>query len=240
VSETTAHQRSDEVTAYAQTSQIGGGTFGGLSTVTTTSYATLDEFKSAVEIADTVDDADIQRALDAATSWINHYTGRTFWAVDSTASVRYFLPYETMRLEVPDLSSVTDLAIDTAGNESFRAVLDADDYDLYPLYLMPDMGGYTEIRLKPLAPSWFVLGYQARVTALWGFGSTPAAVKQACILIANRWFARLSVPFSMWEAPQTGELATIVQRDEDVINLLGPYVTSSGAGRAASASWILV
>jgi hypothetical protein len=240
VTETTPHERSDDVTLYEQTSQIGGGTFGGLTTTTTTSYATLDEFKSAVEIADTVDDADIQRALDAATSWIDHYTGRTFWAVDAAASARFFLPHDTDRLTVPDLSSVTELAIDTLGDETFDQVLAADDFDLYPLYLMPDMGGYTEIRLKPSAPSWFILGYQARVTALWGYGSTPAAIKQACILIANRWFARLSVPFSMWEAPQTGELATIAQRDEDVLNLLSPYVTASGAGRAAAASWVLV
>jgi gp6-like head-tail connector protein len=50
------------------------------------SYVTLAEFKAAVEITDTADDADIQRALDAAYDWINHYTGRTFNAVDATAS----------------------------------------------------------------------------------------------------------------------------------------------------------
>jgi hypothetical protein len=240
MSETTLHERSDEVTLYEQTSQIGGGTFGGLTTTSTSSYATLDEFKSAVEIVDTVDDADIQRALDAATSWIDHYTGRTFWAVDVTASTRYFLPYDTNRLEVPDLSSVTALDIDTVGDETFHTALEPDEYDLYPLYLAPGLGGYTEIRLKAIARSWFILGYQVRITALWGFGPTPAGVKQACILVANRYFARLSVPFSMWEAPQTGELATIAQRDEDVLNLLAPYVTSAGAGRAASAGWILV
>ena len=204
------------------------------------SYVTLDEFKSAITIADTVDDTDLQRALDAASVWIEHYTGRTFNAVDTSASARYFLPYDTMRLETTDLSRVTALEIDTAGDESFRTSLDADDYDLYPLYLQPGLGGYTEIRLKPLAPAYFHLGYQVRVTALWGFGTTPPSVKQACILIANRWFHRLSVPFSMWEVPQTGELATLTARDEDVVNLLSAYVTSAGSGRAASATWVLV
>jgi Phage gp6-like head-tail connector protein len=221
------------------TSQIGGGTFGGLTIVVSgSSYATLDEFKAAVEIADTVDDVDIQRALDSATDFINHYTGRTFWAVDSASTPRYFLPYDTDRLDVPDLSSVTALEIDTVGDESFHQSLAPEDYDLYPLYLAT--GGYTEIRLKQTAPSWFIPGYQVRVTAFWGYGTTPAAISQACILIANRYFARLSVPFSMWEAPQTGELATLTARDEDVINLLAPYVTSGGAGRAAGASWVLV
>jgi hypothetical protein len=204
------------------------------------SYVTLAEFKAAVEIADTVDDADIQRALDAATSWIDHYTGRTFNAVDTTASARFFLPYDTDRLEVPDLTSVTALAVDTAGDETFRTSIPANKYDLYPLYLMPGMGGYTEIRLKATAPSWFIIGYQVRVTAFWGFGATPAAIKQACILIANRWNTRLSVPFSMWEAPQTGEIATLTARDEDVVNLLAAYVTSAGAGRASAQTWVLV
>jgi Phage gp6-like head-tail connector protein len=204
------------------------------------SYVTLAEFKAAVEIADTVDDGDIQRALDAATSWIDHYTGRTFNAVDLVASARYFLPYDTDRLDVPDLSSVTAVAIDTVGDETFKTSLAGDDYDLHPLYLVPGMGGYTEIRLKATAPSWFILGYQVRVTAFWGFGATPAAIKQACILIANRWFARLSVPFSMWEAPQTGEFATLTARDDDVVNLLAPYVTSAGAGRASAQAWVLV
>jgi len=204
------------------------------------SYVTLAEFKAAVEIADTVDDVDIQRALDAATAWIEHYTGRTFNPVDATATARYFAPNDPDRLDVMDLTSITALDVDTVGNASFSVHLDADDYDLYPLYLQPGLGGYTQIRLRATAPSWFIVGYQARVTAYWGFGTTPQAVEQACILVANRYFARLSVPFAMWEAPQTGEFATLIDRDSDVVNLLSPYVTASGAGRAAAANWVLV
>jgi len=204
------------------------------------SYVSLAEFKAAITIADTVDDADLQRALDAASSWIDYYTGRTFSSADVTESPKYFLPSEQDRLDVPDLTSVTELAIDTVGDETFAVTLAPEDYDLFPLNLNPALGGYTEIRLKATAPYWFIPGYQVRVTAIWGFGTTPAAVEQACILIANRYFHRLSVPFSMWESPQTGELATLIDRDWDVTNLLSPYVTSSGAWRAASAAWVLV
>lgn len=204
------------------------------------SYVTLEQFKEAITVADTIDDADLQRALDAATSWIDHYTGRTFSPADTSPSARVFLPNEIDRLSVPDLSSLTLLEIDTVGDESFKVSLDPSDYDLMPLYLAPGQGGYTEIRLKSTTPQYFVVGAQARVTAVWGFGTTPAAVEQACILLANRWFHRLSVPFSVFEAPQTGELATLLERDLDVQNLLAPYVTSSGAGRAASAAWVLV
>jgi len=206
------------------------------------SYATLAEFKAAVTIADTVDDIDIQRALDAATAWIDHYTGRTFSAVDASASARYFMPYDVDRLDVPDLTSVTALDVDTQGDETFSTNIAPGYIDLYPLYLAPNTGGYTQIRLKPTTPpmSAFIVGEQVRVTAIWGFGATPAAVTQACILIANRWFTRLSVPFAVWQAPQTGELATLGARDQDVVNLLAPYMTPSGAGMAGTGTWVLV
>jgi len=206
------------------------------------SYATLAEFKAAVTIADTVDDIDIQRALDAATAWIDHYTGRTFSAVDASASARYFMPYDVDRLDVPDLSSVSALDVDSSGDETFATNVAPAYIDLYPLYLAPEMGGYTQIRLKPTTPptSYFIIGEQVRVTAIWGFGAIPAAVSQACILVANRWFTRLSVPFAVWEAPQTGELATLGARDQDVVNLLAAYLTPSGAGGAGSATWVLV
>jgi len=206
------------------------------------SYATLAELKAAATIADTVDDTDIQRALDAATAWIDHYTGRTFSPIDATASARYFMPYDVDRLDVPDLASVSALDIDSQGDETFATTVDPMYIDLYPLHLMPGMGGYTQIRLKPTTPpdSAFIVGEQVRVTAVWGFGAVPAAVSQACILVANRWFTRLSVPFSVWEAPQTGELTTLGAHDQDVINLLAAYLTPSGAGGAGSATWVLV
>src|SRR4029434_10710617 len=116
-----------------------------------------------------------------------------------TDTAMFFLPIEQDRLTVPDLTSVSDLAIDTVGDESFDVVLESDDYDLLPLNLEPHLGGSTKMRLTRTAPSWFIIGYQVRVTARWGFGTPPAAVQQACILIANRYFHRLSVPVRMLE-----------------------------------------
>lgn len=204
------------------------------------SYVTLDEFKQAITIADTVDDADLQRALNAATAWIDHYCGRTFNSVDTSASVRYFLPYEIDRLSVPDLSSVSALDVDSNGDLTFSGVLEPDEYGLYPLNVgQPGViGGYTEIRLRPNSSHAFILGQQIRVTALWGYGSTPAAVQQACILLANRYFHRPSAPFGTWESAQTGQLSDLVDRDPDVAQLLGPYVSSAGASRGAE--WVLV
>jgi len=202
------------------------------------SYATIDELKAAITIADTADDADLQRALDAATEWINHYTGRTFTAAEPATAKRFY-PTEQDRLSIPDVQSVTLLEIDTAGDGTFAQTLEATDYELLPLY--PDVGAYTEIHLLSGAPWWFVVGYQARVTGAWGFGTVPASVVQACILLANRYFHRPSAPFGVWEAPTTGQLGDVPDTDVDVMNLLAPYVTSGGAGgTAGAAAWVMV
>lgn len=211
-------------------------------------YVTLDEFKAAVEIADTVDDADIQRALDAGGEWIDWYCGRTFTPGAVTAA-RLYLAYVADSLEIDDAQSVSLIEIDLYGDGTFPGVLVSDDWQLYPLDVgQPGtLGGYTQIRLVPGTTYWFVPGYQARVTAAFGFPGTssPASVKQANLILSNRFFQRPHAPFGVQEAPISGELARIADLDPDVALLLGPYVTGSGGGTAAGAGggakpWVAV
>jgi hypothetical protein len=206
------------------------------------SYVTLPQFKDAISIADTVDDASLQRALDAATEWIDRYCGRTFGAVDTSLATRVFDPYQADRLAVPDLTSVSAVEVDTDHDGTFSELLEADEYALYPLNAMQPgslPGGYTEIRLTTHASLAFIQGELVRVTAHWGFGTTPAAVEQACILLANRYFHRPNAPFGQWEGPQTGMLGTVPEQDPDVIALLSGYTTAAAAGSGVS-DWVLV
>ena len=55
------------------------------------SLVTLETFKAAITIADTVDDGDLQRALDAASDWIENYCGRSFGPLSSGAEAREFV-----------------------------------------------------------------------------------------------------------------------------------------------------
>jgi hypothetical protein len=206
------------------------------------SYITLAQFKDAISIADTVDDASLQRALDASTEWIDRYCGRTFTAVDTSLNTRVFDPYEPDRISVPDLSEVSMLEVDTDHDGTYATVLESNEYVLYPLNAMQPgsaPGGYTEIRLSTNASLEFIHGEFVRVTARWGFGTTPASVEQACLLLANRYFHRPNAPYGQWEGPQTGMLGTVPEQDPDVIALLSAYTTSAAAGTAAS-EWVLV
>lgn len=192
------------------------------------SYATAVQFKAAITIEDTVEDTEIQRALDAATEWIDNFTGRVFGAVTASQS-RTFEPTQPWRLDVPDLATVSAIAVDTRGDLSFTTSLSAGQYELRPLNVgQPGVrGNYTEIRIRPNSSQGFGYGNQVRVTGTWGYGSTPASVEEACILLANRYFRRPSAPFGVQEAPQSGTLATLPENDPDVVALLEDFAGST-------------
>jgi hypothetical protein len=219
------------------------------------SYTTPEEFKAAVGVDDTVDDGNIQRSLDAAMTFINNYCGRVFDPQDTSLAVRLFEPEhgsgatppqppfgwffgygssQYSRLYVGDVAEVTAIELDTARDGSFTTSLPAGAWQLYPLNVgQPGvLGNYTEIRLRPNAPYAFYQGHQVRVTARWGWPTAdapPVAVRQAEILLANRYFRRPSAPFGVWEGPQLGTLATLPQNDPDIAQLLEPYVSGRQA-----------
>jgi hypothetical protein len=207
------------------------------------SLVTLDQFKAAITVADTVDDADLQRALDAASDWIENYCGRDFGPLEDTEAPRSFVAAGYDRLSVPDIASLSALDVDSTGNGSFASSIPAGSYDLYPLNVgQPGtVGNYTEIRVRSTSAVFFVPGYLVRVTGIWGFGTTPAAVEQACILLASRYFHRLNAPFGVLESAQLGSFGSIPEQDPDVIALLAPYGGSSGSAIGSSAStWVAV
>lgn len=198
------------------------------------SYASPAQFRAAVTIEDTDDDAAITRALDAATEWIDGYTGRVFGPV-STSAQRVFDATDTSSLTIPDAATVTAVALDSRGDGTFTTTLASTQYQLYPLDVgQPGVrGGYREIRIRPLTAQSFLPGYQVRVTGTWGYGSVPASVEEACILLANRYFRRSSAPFGIISAPETGELARLPQNDPDVRMLLADF-------KSPTKSWVAV
>ena len=202
------------------------------------SLVTLETFKAAITIADTVDDGDLQRALDAASDWIENYCGRSFGPLSSGAEAREFVAVYEDRLSVPDVATVSQVAVDSAANGSFATILSPSSYQLYPLNAS---GSYNEIRVRPASSTGFIAGLEVQVTGIWGFGSTPAAVEQACIILASRYYHRLNAPFGVLESAQLGSFGSIPEQDPDVIALLAPYGSAGGAASGSTAAtWIAV
>jgi len=207
------------------------------------SLVSLEAFKEAITVADTVDDADLQRALDAASDWIENYCGRDFGDLSNGLEDRTFVAGSYDRLTIPDVASVSQVRVDSTGNGAFASEVAAGAYDLYPFNVgQPGViGNYTEIRVRSTSAVFFMPGNQVRVTGVWGFGSTPAAVEQACILLASRYFHRLNAPFGVLESAQLGSFGSIPEQDPDVIALLSPYGGSAGSAVGSSAStWVAV
>jgi hypothetical protein len=207
------------------------------------SLVSLEAFKEAITVADTVDDADLQRALDAASEWIENYCGRDFGDLSNGLEDRTFVAGSYDRLTIPDVDSVSQVLVDSTGNGAFAYEIVDGSYDLYPFNVgQPGViGNYTEIRVRSTSAVFFMPGNQVRVTGIWGFGSTPAAVEQACILLASRYFHRLNAPFGVLESAQLGAFGNIPEQDPDVIALLSPYGGSAGSAVGSSAStWVAV
>jgi hypothetical protein len=199
------------------------------------SYADLLLFKSYIGAGDN-DDAEnalMQHSLDAATDFINTYTGRTFYADD--AATKRFHPTSPNYLDlIPDIRTVTSVAVDAAGDFTFSETLAATDYYLVPLVPLPDAGIYQRLMIAPNSSMSFAWGQstQVQVVGDWGYvvdGAPPAAIIQACLIQASRLFSRKGAPFGVLENTDIGQFTRIGAMDPDVKALLNPYKSRASA-----------
>jgi hypothetical protein len=178
------------------------------------------------------DETSLIRALDSATQWIDSYTGRVF-TLDTADTTRYFYPDRQGIVNVPDLATVTSIALDTAGNRTYSTTLIASEYELRPI----DGPPYQEIVMWPIGTSHaFISTERVKVVGKFGYtvdGLPPAAVKQACIILASRHYKRREAPFGILQSSDLGTFSRISKEDPDVVSLLSPY-------RLTGSSWVLV
>jgi hypothetical protein len=172
------------------------------------SYADLAAFKRYLRIGtppdfddDTIDDVELQRALDTATSEIRHMCSRDF-EINENGELwtRYFQPYWD--------------------KVSGRWVLPIDDMRPLGAPFASNGGGprpWTEILLPAgvSLPStdwhgwsgWASddnAGYLA-VTAYFGWPNVPAAIVEATCIQASRTFKRRDAPFGVTSSPDGSE-----------------------------------
>lgn len=191
-------------------------------------YVEIERLKESMGIEDTDADDLLRRSLDAATSWIDSYTGRVF-TLDATAVEREFYPESDGTLTVPDVQTITSVEIDRLGNLTYDTTLATTDYELLPLTGPP----YQQIKIWPTSSHAFTSGYRVRVTGTFGYASVPKAVEQACLILASRYYKRGEAPFGVLQATDLGQYTRISKEDPDVVSLLAPY-------RITGASWVIV
>jgi hypothetical protein len=204
-------------------------------------YATLAELKRYLRIppeddADTIDDAELQVALTAASRAVDRNTLRAF-GVESTPVARVFTAKlhdrasRRCEVRIDDLMTTTGLAVkvDLDGTLEFATVVAATDFRLSPLNAAADGRPWEVIVFNRGAVVPTGEG-AVQVTATWGWTAVPATIKKATLLQASRFYKRRDAPFGVAGSPDMGsEMRLLAKVDHDVEVMLGDYRRKWGA-----------
>ena len=168
----------------------------------TNGYATLNELKAFVSIAtaDTDHDTDLERSVEAASRMIDNHCGRFFYDSGS-ATAKAFRAYSPTRLDVPDFSTLTGLAVksDTSANGTYDTTWTiTTDFVAEQMSILLDSRPYvrvltTETYLFP------TVGHRPRmeITARWGWSAVPTDVTETCLIVAGELWRRKDAPFGV-------------------------------------------
>jgi hypothetical protein len=198
------------------------------------SYATLAEFKAAVGITDTTDDAALQAVLDATDTLIDLYCDRKT-GFGTATETRYYTAEDYQYVLTDDLVSVTTLQTDDDANGTYETTWTAGtDYVLAPVNAALDGFPYTEIDTSVSWPRNFPKDVYigVKVVGVFGFPSVPAAVKQAEIIQANAVWSSRTAPFSVIGSADLGGILRMSRAlHAEAALILEPYRKRNGLAR---------
>lgn len=170
-------------------------------------YATLDELKAYLSLTgqSAVDDQ-MSDALNSASQEIERFCGRQFNRVE-TASVRVFRPMTSSGCWMDDIWSTTGFVLksDADYDGVYETTWAAADYELRPLNGMVNgVPGWPYYKITAVGtanrfPVWRanLRETTVQVTALWGWTTVPAPVKQACLILAAMAFQLKDAPLGV-------------------------------------------
>ncbi|MFI7042583.1 head-tail connector protein [Microbispora rosea] len=184
-------------------------------------YATLDELKDYLSLADTVDDTKLSMSLSTVSRGIEHYCRRQFNRAE-TATPRVFPPLDRCTVRVNDFYTDDDLSVsvDVAGDETFSSTLTVDQYWLRPHNGVVDgEEGWPYNSLASASGAYF-LGL-VQVTARWGWEAVPEPVHQACLILASELAKLKDAPFGVAGFGEWGPVR--VRQNPMACELLHPY-----------------
>lgn len=190
----------------------------------TTYYCTLAEVKAALRLTDDVDDALIDRSIEAASRRADAYCGRWFYKTAQTAIKLY--PFNYYNVPVQDIANTSvTVQTDDDGDGTFETTwTQGVDYQLEPLNAALDSRPYRRI----VAIGGKTFPSQAipeqpliQVTAQWGWNAVPDDVREATVLLAMRGFARYNAALGI---VGFNDMAIQVRAvDPDVRDMLNQY-----------------
>jgi hypothetical protein len=164
----------------------------------TNGYCTLAQVKASLRITDTVDDALLELAVEAASREIDQATERTFYNMGT--ATRFFVARDAYFTEIDDLISIEHLKTDPDGDSGFQVTWSPTDYQLEPLngFVSGIQTPATGIRARdtylfPIEEEEALV----QVKGVWGWSAIPTAIKQATVILASRIFKRNDSPLGV-------------------------------------------
>lgn len=188
----------------------------------TNCYCTLAELQARMSIGDTVDDVILEQVITGVSRMIDAYTHRRFYAATET---RYYTPRRHDSCIVDDLLSVTTVATDDDGTRAWATTWASSDYELMPPNAALDSKPYTVIQTTPAGRYWFPrVSRGLKIAGSFGYAATtPAIIREACLLQAARVFKRKDSPFGVAGVGELGVMR-ISTLDPDVKILLSSMI----------------
>jgi hypothetical protein len=190
----------------------------------TNGYASLTEVKSSLRIpvSDTVDDAMIELAVEAASREIDQACERIFY---QASGARLFVPRDSYVCEIDDLTTLTTLKTSSGADGVFDITWAADDLQLEPLNGI--VGGLVSptTQIRAVDDYLFTIdGGEAtvQVTGTWGWSAIPIVIKQATVILASRIFRRNDSPLGVMGFGDMG-VVRVSRIDPDIDALIGPF-----------------
>lgn len=188
----------------------------------TNGYCTLAQVKASLRITDSVDDALLELAVEAASREIDSVTERQFFP---TTATRIYRPQDSYITQIDDLNTLTTLKTSSAADGNYDITWSATDYQLEPLNGLA--GGITTpaTQIRAVGDYTFPLdGGEATVQVVgsFGFATTPTAIKQATVLLASRIFKRNDSPLGVAGFGDLGVIR-VSRLDPDIDAMISPY-----------------
>jgi hypothetical protein len=189
----------------------------------TNGYCTLAEIKAALRVTDSTDDTLLENSIEGASRRIDGYCGAFFYQTLKT--IKVFTRYDYY-CAIPDLANTTGLVIktDDLGNQTFSTTWSASDYMLNPTDT--SLTGKPYRKIVAIGTKTFPLFNDPQrpsveLTGTFGYPSVPDDIREACVLLAMRGFARYN---SALGVVGFADMAITVRAiDPDVRDYLMPY-----------------
>lgn len=172
-------------------------------------YATVTQYRDAIDMTDTGKDDQIEADLEAVSRYLDQRLGRIF-GQDVYDETRLFVPAASSdTLWVDDLSADPDsIKIDEDEDGVFtdEDALASTDYELRPLNATSgaEPRPYTHIVLTRWGDygAW-TPNVRVQITGKWGWPDVPKGIERACIQFTSIW--RLQSPLATRRIPELGD-----------------------------------